>query len=313
MNRRALYVLAVVAACARGTPVAHQVSLAWPAQAPTGRALGRTLEIVTFNVHRRPGDSIARAVAHDPVLREADVIALQEVPAEGPCDAACVAARELGWYSAYVPDFRIGGTTIGQAILSRVPLVSARAIVLPDFHVHGNAALVATFRIADQPITIYAIHLTDEISFDERVAQLTPILEDTRSCPTPMILAGDFNTPLHYVGHSLPIPRGGSTAELEARVRSYGFATPVAGSGATFRVVPLKLDAIYTRGFETMDFGTARARDISDHLALWAVVTARPDVASLTDRAAHRATTASAPRSRPECTGGDAACPPAPR
>jgi endonuclease/exonuclease/phosphatase family metal-dependent hydrolase len=37
----------------------------------------------------------------------------------------------------------------------------------------------------------------------------------------------------------------------------------------------MKLDGIYTRGFETVKFATADARNISDHLALWATLRAR--------------------------------------
>jgi endonuclease/exonuclease/phosphatase family metal-dependent hydrolase len=53
-------------------------------------------------------------------------------------------------------------------------------------------------------------------------------------------------------------------------MRAHGFATPVAHSGATSHWLAMKLDGIYTRGFETARFATADANDVSDHLALWA-------------------------------------------
>jgi hypothetical protein len=59
-------------------------------------------------------------------------------------------------------------------------------------------------------------------------------------------------------------------------VRSYGLDTPVKDSGPTHRYIGMKLDAIYTRGFDTKYFGTAHAHDVSDHLALWATVSSKP-------------------------------------
>src|SRR5687767_14312350 len=106
---------------------------------------------------------------------------------------------------------------------------------------------------------------------------MTPLLEDARRQPTPVIMAGDFNTnPFHWVSHWLPLPTAGRQAsKLEALVRSYGFVTPPKESGPTHRYIGMKLDAIYTRGFETRRFGVAHAKDVSDHLALWANVTAK--------------------------------------
>ncbi|HEY5951627.1 MAG TPA: endonuclease/exonuclease/phosphatase family protein, partial [Kofleriaceae bacterium] len=102
-------------------------------------------------------------------------------------------------------------------------------------------------------------------------------LEHAKRQQTPVIIAGDFNTnPFTWVSHWLPIPTGqNQSRKLEAFVRSYGFDTPVADSGATHRYIGMKLDGIYTRGFETKRFATAHARDVSDHMALWATVAPR--------------------------------------
>jgi len=37
----------------------------------------------------------------------------------------------------------------------------------------------------------------------------------------------------------------------------------------------MKLDAIYTRGFETQSFAISNAEEVSDHCALWANLMAR--------------------------------------
>jgi endonuclease/exonuclease/phosphatase family metal-dependent hydrolase len=261
--------------------------------APAGRAIVRssppgpgvaaslpaTFKIVTFNVHRRPGTSIARAIAADPKLRDADLVVLEEVPQGGVCGAACTAGYLLGMYSAYEPDFLYHDGTLGQAILSRAPLEAPHLIVLPEY-VNRNVALVVSVRIADQPVTLYAVHLTDELTTEQRLHQIRPVLADAARRTTPVIIAGDFNTAVNLEWHKIPWPRLHAAERFEAFVRSYGFATPVAKSGSTFRVLPLKLDAIYTRGFATGSYGTARGDYVSDHLALWAVMTLRTALAS---------------------------------
>lgn len=278
-----LGMLALIA-CARGADVDRAVLLT-PASMPRdGASLPTTFKVVAFNVHRRPGEAIVNAVQRDPALRDADLIVLSEVPAKGACGAACVAARTLGRYAAFEPDYELRGAQIGQAVLSRVPILSARLIVLPTFGVHQNAALVAVVRVGGVPVTLYSVHLTDEISFPERIRQMRPILADARARITPVIIAGDFNTPINYEQHMLPVAEGHATDRFEAFVRAYGFTTPVSRSGSTWRVLPLKLDAIYTRDFETWRFGTSHGDDISDHLALWAVMTLQPASRSIATR-----------------------------
>jgi endonuclease/exonuclease/phosphatase family metal-dependent hydrolase len=271
-----MHALAAIAvgACAFAKPASRGVVLTTPPGAARSElaALPATFKIATFNVHRRPGDSITRAIQGDPALRDADLIVLQEVPAVGPCGAACVAAGELGMYSAYEPDIVVGDGTVGQAILARVPITSVRVIEMPAY-ADRKAALVGTVKVDHQIVTIYVVHLTDEISIDERLRQIRPVLDDARTVPTPAIVAGDFNTSANFIAHVFPIATGSAVGRFEALVRDYGFATPVAGSGPTFRVWPKKLDGIYTRGFQTSAFGTAHGEDISDHLAVWAVMT----------------------------------------
>lgn len=263
-----------VAGCTHTAPAVSEVVLTSASSEDDPDTLPRTIKVVTFNVHRRNGDSIARAFAHDPVLRDADVIVLEEVRADADCSSACVAAHKLGLYAAYEPDWQLDGWSLGQAILSRAPLENTRVIELPKY-LERNAALVTTVRIGGEPVTIYAVHLTVQLDVAERATQMLPILEDARARAAPAIIAGDFNAAASFVANAIPVPKPGAALKFEALVRRYGFATPMAHSGSTFRVLPMKLDGIFTRGFDTHAFGTARGRDISDHLALWAVMTLR--------------------------------------
>src|SRR6185503_1786382 len=155
-------------------------------------------------------------------------------------------------------------------ILSRAPITSAQVIELPYFNVVFNSgrrvALAATINLGDRPVTVYAVHLDNRLDVGDRREQMVPILEHAARQETPIIMAGDFNTsPFTWIAHVVPILTTTQDDRMEQLVRRHGLDTPVADSGPTFRFVGMKLDAIYTRGFETVRFATANAKNISDH------------------------------------------------
>ena len=285
MRRLSVVVLLAFAGCSFGlqpNPRHVAVEATFPARTPVAE-LPAQFKVATFNVHKEPGDKVAAAMLADRALRDADLILLQEVPrGDQACSAACAMGKRLGMYALYAPGHVEGDRDMGVAILSRAPITSARIIELPWHDVHVNAgrriALVATLRQGGRPITVYAVHLENRLTAADRKQQMRPILEHASHQHTPVIIAGDFNTnPFTWVSHWLPVPTGRHQARaLEAYVRSYGFATPVSDSGATHRYIGMKLDGIYTRGFTTKRFATAHARDVSDHMALWATVATKP-------------------------------------
>ena len=251
------------------------------------RELPAQLKVATFNIHMEPGDKVARAMRADRSLRDLDLIVLQEVTrSNAACSDACVLGKALGMHAIYAAGHsKDDGHDYGIAILSKAKITSAQIIELPWHDVHFNAgrriALAATVNQNGHPITVYAVHLENRLKVADRRKQLVPILEHAARQPTPVIIAGDFNTnPFHWVSHWLPLPTAGNQArKLESLVRAYGFDTPVKDSGATHRYIGMKLDAIYTRGFTTQRFATAHAQDVSDHLALWATMTPAPTMA----------------------------------
>jgi endonuclease/exonuclease/phosphatase family metal-dependent hydrolase len=310
-----LPVLAAAGCMAHGLPADAHIEAVVPA-APKAAELPRPMRVVELNVHMERGEKIVDALQHDPALRDADVIILEEIHRSNlGCSAACMVGKTLGFYSVYAPGAAAGDGDDGIAIVSRAPITSAQVIELPHFDVHINSgrriALAATIEranapaaedlttlpatpiapggaatvvaaaltpcapptIASHPITVYAVHLENRITVAQRRAQMLPVLEHATKQTTPVIIAGDFNTsPFTWIAHLLPIPTGTQDDKLEALVRAHGFATPAVGSGPTSRFLAMKLDAIYTRGFRTTDFATARASDLSDHLAMWAIV-----------------------------------------
>jgi endonuclease/exonuclease/phosphatase family metal-dependent hydrolase len=287
----ALAIAVSTAGCAlQGVPVHRAVEATFlPRPAATAPAAETELppqfKVATFNVHMEPGDKVAKAILADRELRDADLIMLQEVRRDdAACSAACAMGRALGMHALFAPGHSKGNTDYGVAILSKAPITSAQILELPWNDVHFNAgrriALVATLEQAGRPITVYAVHLENRLTVADRKTQMRVVLEHAAHQQTPVIIGGDFNTnPFTWVSHWLPLPTGrNQSRKLEGFVRAYGFDTPVADSGATHRYIGMKLDGIYTRGFQTKRFATAHAQDVSDHLALWATVAA-PTVA----------------------------------
>jgi len=268
----------VLAACMHGTPKDKSVETTFPAVARAAE-LPRQLRVVTFNLHMEPGAKILRGLLGDPALRNADLIFFQEVHRDGTgCSAACAVARELGYYAVYAPGHVNGNGDDGVAVVSRAPITSSQVIELPFYNVHFNGgrriALAATIELAGKPVTVYAVHLENRLGVRDRRVQMTPVLDHARRQATPVIIAGDFNTsPFTWIAHVIPIPTGTQDDRLEELARSKGFATPLAHSGPTHHHLWMKLDGMYTRGFTTEAFATATAHDVSDHLALWAVMT----------------------------------------
>lgn len=280
MAVRHLLPLALLVGCANHPRPRDPSIEATFAARPAPRAAPGELRVVTFNVHAEPAHVVARALRTDRQLRHADVIVLQEVerdeaPGAAWCSAACGVAKALGFHAVYAPGHGLPRGSHGVAILARAPITSARVIELPYFDVVANSgrrvALAATLDVDGTPVTVYAVHLDNRLDVDDRRAQVIPVLADAYGQPTPVIIAGDFNTsPFTWLGHVIPIPLGTQDGNLEELVRAFGFATPVTESGATHRALAMRLDAIYTRGFATTRFAVSDAQNISDHLALWA-------------------------------------------
>jgi endonuclease/exonuclease/phosphatase family metal-dependent hydrolase len=277
---RVAFALCLLGCAQRAIPRDLAVETTFPAR-PTAppSSLPAQLKVVTFNVHREPAARVIDGLLGDRALRQADLIILQEVhrdesvPAQ--CSAACGLGNHLGYYATFAPGHAQGTGSDGVAVVSRAPINSAEIIELPYFDVHYNSgrriALAVSIDIGGAPVTVYAVHLDNRLTVRDRQAQLMPVLAHAASRRTPVIIAGDFNTsPFTWLAHVVPVLTTTQDDRLERLVRAHGFATPVAESGPTHRYLGMKLDAIYTRGFDTLAFATADARNVSDHLALWA-------------------------------------------
>lgn len=282
MRRLAVVVALAVSGCAmHPIPKDRAIETTFPASPPIPE-LPQQFRLVTFNVHMEPGPKVAAAIARDRALRNADVIVMQEVHRSGVgCSGACEIGKRLGYYTLYAPGHAAKDGDDGVAILSKAPITSAQVIPLPFFDVHFNGgrriALAATIEHAGRPIIVYAVHLDNRLHVKDRRTQMLPVLRHAQQQQTPVVIAGDFNTsPFTWIAHLIPVPTTTQDNHFEKLVRAHGFETPVTRSGPTHRYIGMRLDAIYTRGFATRQFATARAGDVSDHLALWATLVRAP-------------------------------------
>jgi endonuclease/exonuclease/phosphatase (EEP) superfamily protein YafD len=225
----------------------------------------RALRVVTYNVQW--GRHVERAIhvltTRTP-LTDADIVVLQEMDAEGTQRIA--EALGMGWvyYPAAVHPKR--GSDLGNAILSRWPIVADAKLMLP--HVGGlrhaqRTATAATVLVGPIPVRVYSTHLgtPSDIRPSKRRDQARAILADAAAYPL-AIVAGDMNS--HGIGK-----------EFVAN----GFSWPTEHNG--FTTAFFNWDHVFLKGFvapaslPAADWkGAGIVRDTlrtSDHDPVWAV------------------------------------------
>jgi endonuclease/exonuclease/phosphatase family metal-dependent hydrolase len=167
-----------------------------------GTLIETRLRVLTWNLWGRFGPWEARlgAIAATLATSEADVAALQEVWEAGERNQAAELASALGFSHAYTGRFTIDGVTIGNAVLSRWPIVDLESRMLPappeleELRVVSRAAIDAP----RGPLQVYTTHLNWRFEQSAvRREQLRSIArfvaETTDDDGYPPILAGDMN------------------------------------------------------------------------------------------------------------------------
>ncbi len=222
-----------------------------------------TLRIASFNMEfALHVDSALAVLTSDPALRGADVLLLQEMNGE----ATRRVAEALGMWYVYYPaifHFRTD-RDVGNAVLSRWPIVEDEKIVLPHlsrFVRTQRTATAATIRLGRDTVRVYSTHLgtMGDVSPAARRGQLRTIIADAEGYRR-VIIGGDMND----VG-------------VGQVARETGFAWPTEHGPETTRLG--RLDHIFFRGMsrpEQSASGTVLdVRGASDHLPVWAVALLR--------------------------------------
>ncbi|MFE8014464.1 endonuclease/exonuclease/phosphatase family protein [Streptomyces antibioticus] len=172
------------------------------------------MRVVTWNLWWRFGPWEARQKAILSVLRELrpDVVGLQEVWAAGGENLAGWLADELGLYWAWapspaperwrrrLPEGEEGGVDIGNAVLSRWPVIAQDTLLLPvpDDLADGRLALYARLAAPAYEVPFFTTHLTSAPGASavrqEQVGSLARFVARHKGdTPFPAVVTGDFN------------------------------------------------------------------------------------------------------------------------
>src|SRR3954447_24113914 len=230
---------------------------------PSGNQNAKTLRVASFNIeYGLRVDSAIAVLVGDPALRTADVILLQEMDARGTRRIADTLGMGYVYYPAV---FRFNTQRdLGNAILSRWPIVEDRKIILPHLARvvrSQRVATAATIRVNQSLVRVYSVHLGTMagLSPAARRDQLHTVLADAEG-HAHVVIGGDMND-----------------AGIGQIAREAGYAWPTQRGPATTPVG--RLDHIFLKGLGVPDSGAAgtvlNVRRASDHLPVWAVALLR--------------------------------------
>lgn len=250
---------------ARSTPVSPYLAELLAAPPDTSpKALGRRLDVASYNVHRWAGVRGGRT--YDPtrafaVIDElnADVLALQEVlrPTDHSDPLREIAAR-LGYHLAFVVTRIHKRGELGNAVLSRWPLAGALAIDLTFGRLERRAALAVTVRGGKRTVQIAATHLA--LVDRTRARQVDALLCHPQMTDGPVVLLGDMN--------AWRPTKASRALDDHFQARHHNANWPA--SYPSVRPV-LALDRMYARGAEIQTIAahtSDAARRGSDHLPI---------------------------------------------
>jgi len=245
---------------------------------------GEIIRIVSFNVKLGERlDELTASLRENPVLRNADVLLLQEIESfrEEGASRARTLAEILQWNFVYAParrqerKGRMG--THGLAILSRFPLQDIQIISLPQYNLRVNTrrriALAAIVNLPGGALRLYNLHLDTRINAGQRLEQLRPVVEAAQAETAPVVvIGGDFNTnPFRWAASLFPWFRSNQAKAVDNYMAESGFSTPLRKSGSTARrgILRFRLDALYVKGTGVRGHGVERSAKGSDHYPLW--------------------------------------------
>ena len=232
------------------------------------------MKIVTYNI--RFGLGLDQRYDLERIATEldgADIIGLQEVERfwrrSGMVDQPQALGDLLkGFYWAYCPAFDVDASAVnedgsihnrrrqfGPMVLSRWPILSTRALVLPQLPASelismASGALECVIATPLGPLRVYSLHLS-ALSPQERLLQIDWLLEMNRSiehCGAVMMAAGNHSNPaeahhivdLDWNNGEPPLPEPvntvilgdfNSTEESNEYIRFVGEADPIFGRG----------------------------------------------------------------------------------
>ena len=222
------------------------------------------LKVVTWNINF--SQSIEEAIdtlSSVEELRDADILLLQEMDAEGVEQIAQSLNYDYVYYPASIHVRH--GKDFGNAILSKWPIRRSSKIVLPNTFPFINQTRIvvkAEIVIDGIELDVYNTHLETVWMVQRRGnTQVDFLAEQIAQGGGFVFLGGDFNS-----------WSGGSIAYMEERFAQAGLHRLSAGAGHTFEYKNLKLtqDHIWTSDVRDYEAGVWRQTEASDHFPVWA-------------------------------------------
>jgi endonuclease/exonuclease/phosphatase family metal-dependent hydrolase len=232
--------------------------------APSSVSSAGPLRVVTFNIKESREIDRAIAVLWSDSVRNADVVALQEMSESGVDRIARALRLNYAYYPAVI-HHRTGGY-YGPAVLSRWPIEQSWKVLLP----HGSwdrglrrTATAAVVRANGLAILVYSVHLETVVKLSpaKRTEQVRAVTEDAKGFRGPVVIAGDLND-----------------YGMGARIHDQGYTWLTEWVGATHTI--FSMDHILTRGLVAAQPGSVgvvrEVRGASDHHPVWAVLVPAP-------------------------------------
>jgi endonuclease/exonuclease/phosphatase family metal-dependent hydrolase len=202
----------------------------------------------------------------------ADIIGLQEVDRNrkrtGNINTAKKIAESLGMnYVWAAPPSKPGDEEeTGVAILSHFEISDTERIVLPNPGPGGRqrAAVGCTVN-GPRKLRVYSVHAETRVPMLKKMEQLRAVVNSLNLHPLrdSGVVLGDFNT-----------IKGKDVDAAKELFTSTGFSTPIPHNLSTWKtfIIDLKLDWIWLRGLESLEWGIAKDIGLSDHWPLWVTI-----------------------------------------
>lgn len=222
------------------------------------------MKVVSWNI--RFGEDVAGAIRdlrELSVLRDADIVLLQEMDATG----TATIAEAIGMHHAYFsagPHQRTG-RDFGNAVLTVWPIIDAAELVLPHTAaVSGQprSATRAQMDVNGMTVTAYSVHTEIPLlSLSRRTDQFAALADDVAGVDDgPVVVGGDFNT----AGRR-------SDRALRSIMQRAGLRHASEQAAQTYRRLhwPMRLDHVFARELTNTASGISLQATASDHHPVW--------------------------------------------
>lgn len=170
-------------------------------EGPFGPLIDTTMRVMTWNLWWRfgPWEQRFPAIVETIGQIDPDVIALQEVWDDGDVRQVDLLADALGFHSAYEGRLDLDGVLMGNAVLSRWPIVGTERIGYVGEGDTGEArvALRADVNGPRGGFQVFSTHLNWRLDHSgprqAQVGQLAQFVAESRPRSYPAVVCGDFN------------------------------------------------------------------------------------------------------------------------